>query len=197
MGNNKIVKSKESKAKIRRWSLLLELTKDGQSQQHTLPAIVIGNHTDAVQACLDVYKDINSNPIYEGVTVTVKPEANETVSHVVARQLQEADRLSDLLSISLKNACIDLLRAKYISEAVEFDEESEKFATEVKALVGEYVMAEYKHREDVIKQQFAQMTDEELMQSGVAVIDSPEGNSFGIIPEIGEVQLLETENEVS
>jgi hypothetical protein len=143
--NNLAPSSKEARQKIRRWSFVVEVTKDDTVKTFQPPALTIGNMTSACAAADTILKDIASLDQFKDCKVVVNPKAEETVSLTILNQINGLNEQSRLLTFALKRAVTDvvnLLHPEYLENPDISEEGLAKTANEITERLGKYVMEE-------------------------------------------------------
>ena len=135
--------SKEARQKIRRWSFVVEVTKDDTIKTFQPPALTIGNMTSARAAADTIHQDIASLDQFKDCKVVVYPKAEETVSLTILNQINGLNEQSRLLTFALKEAVTDVERLSKppLAEGqVPTEEELAATQKSITERLGKYVM---------------------------------------------------------
>ena len=135
--------SKEARQKIRRWSFVVEVTRDDTIKTFQPPALTIGNMTSARAAADTIHQDIASLDQFKDCKVVVYPKAEETVSLTILNQINGLNEQSRLLTFALKEAVTDVERLSKppLAEGqVPTEEELAATQKSITERLGKYVM---------------------------------------------------------
>jgi hypothetical protein len=122
--------------KIRRWTFIAKVVRDGKVSTFQPPALTIGNRLAARKAANEMLANITETDArFAGCQVTVDPEAHEVVSESILNQINGLEQQTNMIIRALKSACtriVTLDPAKPESE--------EEFNNAVTALIGEFAL---------------------------------------------------------
>ena len=110
--------SKEARRKLRRWTFLVTVSKDGSEQHFQPPALVMGDSQTAHSAADKMREDIAKLAQFAEALVTVAPQPQETVSIEVLRQIQGVDEQLTRVTITLKAVLVDLVKLEPVPQAL-------------------------------------------------------------------------------
>jgi hypothetical protein len=122
--------------KVRRWTFIAKVVRDGKTSTFQPPALTIGNRLAARKAADEMLANITATDArFAGCTVTVDPEAHEVVSESILNQINGLEQQTNMIIRALKAAC---------TRCVTLDpgtiDTPEEFNNAVTSLIGQFAL---------------------------------------------------------